>query len=618
MIRGLRPPGRRPAAASLLGRAAILAVLLGAACQPRAALPGGGASPSPGPGAAQALARADDDFFSGRYGAAETAYRGLAEQGDAHARAHLALLLTYESRFEDAVAEARQAVSARRDSVTLARLTRALDWSDEIPAALAAGAAAVQAAPVDPVAHDYYAEALSDAGRYAEAEAQLVLGERQALTPYQVAEAAREWSNYYRDRGQPDDELNYVEIALRYEPGFPERSVELAREYYGTLPARTADARNALRRALDGHAEEYAVILSAADAAFLGKDVTTGERYYRQALAVEPGGPAAAVGLAEILVAVKRDPSGAHDALLDSLRRHPDSSAVYQYLSELDALVLKRNARAELAPIAPQAPAALGAERASAYGSVDAYRGQVALGALHPNAALEQAALAHAYYYLFNFGQASLNGLGVHSEDRSLPGFTGVNSAERDRHFGYQGYQSSEVINHTFTAEAAVEVWADSVYHRYPLLGRESADLGYGEAQVGSLSINVLDLGVGPPATGAPLVYPAAGQADVPGAFTGNEIPDPAPTAQYPIGYPITVQAGGADTIVLGIVSVSGPGGAPLRLYLLNSGSQDLGSNELAILPRSPLKPATTYTVTVIGKLDGRSWSKTWTFTTAA
>ena len=601
--------------------AAALAAVLAACTAPVPTRPGAGGSPSPAfpsPAGSASLAQADEHFFSGRYTDAEREYRDLAGQGDAHAKAHLAILLAYESRFHESVQQARAAVAAISDSANLARLTRALDWSGETPAAVAAGQKAVAAQPVDPIAHDYLAEAYADAGRYAESRDQLAQAQKQALTVYQRAEVDREWSNYYRDRGQTTDELNYVNIARQAEPGFPERVFELAREYYGAKPSRVSDARAQLAAGLKGHDGEYPLFVEAGDSALAGNDRTTAESYYHQALAASPGGEAATLGLSQIYVAIKRDPGTAHSLLVTALKAHPDSSAVYQYLFYLDQLVLKKDPLSEIKPIAASAPPGLAQERKSAYDTVDAYRRNTSEGPLHTDTALEKAAQAHAYYVLFNFNNPALDGLGIHAEVSSLPGFTGANSAERDRVFGYRGYQGSEVINHTFTAEAAVEVWVDSVYHRYPLTGRETVDFGFGEASVSTYSVNVMDVGIGPPQTSQPILYPARNQAGIPPGFTGNELPDPAPNANYPIGYPVTVQVGAANTLALTSAVIAGADGKPLPLYVLPPGGQDVANNELAVMPRSPLKPSTTYTVTIVGRLDGRPWSISWKFTTTA
>ena len=113
--------------------ALLASLLLLAACQP-VTTPSSKPSQSSDP-----LAAADAKLFSGDYDGAETDYKKLVDGGDRSAQAHYALLLDYENRFGEAVAQARAASAASPGSVSLARLTRALDWSEDIAGALDAG-----------------------------------------------------------------------------------------------------------------------------------------------------------------------------------------------------------------------------------------------------------------------------------------------------------------------------------------------------------------------------------------------------------------------------------------------------------------------------------------------
>src|SRR6266550_3735995 len=70
-----------------------------------------------------------------------------------------------EGGFRDAVTTARQAVQQGASSDALARLCRALDWANDVTAALQEGARAVSTRPVVPVAHVFYSEAFADSGR---------------------------------------------------------------------------------------------------------------------------------------------------------------------------------------------------------------------------------------------------------------------------------------------------------------------------------------------------------------------------------------------------------------------------------------------------------------------
>jgi uncharacterized protein YkwD len=279
-------------------------------------------------------------------------------------------------------------------------------------------------------------------------------------------------------------------------------------------------------------------------------------------------------------------------------------------------LVLKVDADQELKPIAPQPPPQLEAARKVALDKLNGYRVPLGLPPVAVDPAIAAGAEAHAYFFLFNYGQAQLGGLGVHIEDPALPGFTGENSLLRSRHFGYSGNRGGEVINHVFTPQANVQSWVDSVYHRFPVLDHETRAEGYGEAQVGIVSISVMDFGFAGPAPADPIVYPAASQKDVPAAFIGNEIPDPVPqTGTYPTGYPVTLQVGGADklTVTSGRLLISE--GQEVPSYTLLPATSSLGANEWALLAHQPLTPGVTYTAEVIGQVNGHDFSKRWSFT---
>ena len=164
-------------------------------------------------------------------------------------------------------------------------------------------------------------------------------------------------------------------------------------------------------------------------------------------------------------------------------------------------------------------------------------------------------------------------------------------------------------------ARASVHSSVDSVFHRLPLLDREVTSAGYGEARVGPIAISVLDLGAGPPATGDAIGYPADGQSAVPPAFVGGEVPDPLPQgAITPAGYPVTLEVGGAQQLSVSSGRLLGPEGKEVASYTLTAGNQ-LGPSQWALVPRQPLEPGGKYTVEVSGTVDGKDFSRRWSFT---
>ena len=564
------------------------------------------------------VAAADARLYTGDYDGAESAYRSLVKGNVPAAAAHLSTLLLYEARFQEALTLAQSAVSASADSESLARLCRALDWSEDPDAAIAAGARAISARPVHPLAHVFYSEALADAGLFEAADRELRTAESIGGDAYVQAEINREWANYYRSRGDAQSELNYTELAIKAQPTFPERQLDLIRYDYVPAHGKQSSARPETDKLLAAHPKNYQMLVAAAAAAFGGGDTQRAPALYNAAAAVRTDGVEAVLGRAEIDVAINRDFTGAHDLLLGALKQSPTSSGVYEYLRYLDLLVLKKDPASELNAITPQRPADLATDRKAALDSLNGLRSSLALPSVPEDPALAEAAQAHAYFFLFNAGQQQLNGTGIHTEDPSLPGFIGAQPFDRDRHFGYGGARVDEGITRVLTPSSSIADLVDSVFHRYPLIDGETAVAGYGEARIGVLSIGVLDVGLKQPGGADPVVYPSSDQTNVPAAFIDNEVPDPLPQgATKPAGYPVTLQLGGAQKLTVTTGRLLGPDGQEVPSYTLNPGNQVTGA-QWSLIPHSPLKPGAKYTAEVVGTADGQDFTKRWSFTVAA
>jgi tetratricopeptide (TPR) repeat protein len=576
------------------------------ACQAPAA-----GKPAVAPTPADPLAAADARLFAGDYDGAEAAYLKLIAAENPVAQAHYVLLLDYESRFGEAVAQARAAAAAHPDSVTLGHLTRALDWSEDVTGAVDAGSRAVKAVPVDPLAHAFYSEALADSASFPGARAQLLAGEKAARDAFAIAEVEREWSNYYRGLGDVFEELNHLELSIKAQPGFPERQLELARYQYARQ--NPAAARVLLAAIREQHPRDYGVNVAVGDTAAVNQDVAVAEPAYQAALKVRPNGTDASLGEAEIEVSVKRNFNAAHDLLLATLKANPASLAVYDYLFHLDLLVLKTDPVKELGP-AP-AGTALSDARQQGLDRVNSFRSALGLPALVESAPLAEAALAHAYFWLFNYGQAAVADVQVHNEDPTLPGAIGADSLARAQHFGYSGTRTAEDVSHAYLPTAAVDHWVDAVFHRLVIGDPEAATAGYGEAQVGTLSIQVMDVGLGDASTHGPVVYPAPDQVNVPSAFLGNEIPDPAPAARYPTGYPITIEVGSGSVLKVQTAKLVGPDSKAVAGYGLDPAQ--VHPNQWGVLPQDPLVAGGRYTFQVSGTVDGQPFVKAWSFTVA-
>ena len=187
----MTPPGPAARAGGRLAAAFAVLYFAATACSLTS-----GSQPAPTPSPQSALDKADARFFGGDYQGAEQAYQQAIKDQVRDAHARYSLLLTYEARFREALVEAQAGVKADNDSFSLARLTRALDWTSDPTEAVTAGAKAVRTTPVDPIARVFYGEALADSGLFGDAITQLRQGERAVKDAYGRAEAYREWANY--------------------------------------------------------------------------------------------------------------------------------------------------------------------------------------------------------------------------------------------------------------------------------------------------------------------------------------------------------------------------------------------------------------------------------------
>ncbi len=283
-------------------------------------------------------------------------------------------------------------------------------------------------------------------------------------------------------------------------------------------------------------------------------------------------------------------------------------------------------------PGTPDPPSLPGAGEEEAREEVNRLRGLADLPPLELHPALGQAARSHAAYCLRH--KCWEKGLEAHRETPGKEGFSGETPGERAQTWGYPGYLVAENMHFLPVPARAVGDWMDSVYHRLALTEPLAEEMGYGQAESrdGLFHVNVLKVGSRHPFQPPPLpargwnfssltVYPARGQREVPLSWEGREIPNPYrffsyyhPPDGYP--YPLTVQLAEREARSLSLVSASleEEGGERIPLWALvptSSGEPGLRMrNEdlemirdehleraLALLPRSPLRPCTSYRV---------------------
>lgn len=252
-------------------------------------------------------------------------------------------------------------------------------------------------------------------------------------------------------------------------------------------------------------------------------------------------------------------------------------------------------------------------------------RQQSGLRTLERSPAADAAAQGHSDY-------ERLNDVITHEQTPGAPGFTGETVGDRLRAAGFQfrgAYAYGEVLSQTSSASgiSAAEDLIAAVYHRFVILEPVFLQIGGGSAVrngstyfTANLVTERLDTGLG---AGKAVVYPFAGQQRVPrNFFSDHEIPDPVPSRNE-VGYPVSVHADITSVIEVQSFTIRPRGGDALPVQLLQSQSSATAAADpqtppsaAAIVPLSPLAPATVYDVRFDGKVDGTAFTRDWSFTT--
>jgi tetratricopeptide (TPR) repeat protein len=605
--------------------AVILVAALLAACDSIAPKP-------TGPTAQSAL----DLMFQNKYSAAASQLQDLikAHPQDARDHASYALLLNYETKQKQALDEARKAQQlAPNDGFVLTVLTRVEDWNNNLQAAATDGATAVKLSPSSALARAFYGEALADVGRYSDAQSQLNKGAALAKSgsDYEKAEIDRNWANYYRDKKDFTQSLNYLKLAAGAQPNWVERLLELARFSIGQQDL--TGATQYLERAATLSPDDAGLREQLGEVALFAQDYNVAKSAYQAALKLQPRSALDLEILGDIAVALDKDTTTATNDERAAIAAQPTDDeagaylvAVLRYLVK-DQAAAQQAAKATVAPTPGPGPAATFVDldqlalnrQAAAVAAVNQYRKLAGLAPVNTSTVIHQSALAHAFYTFFNGASPKIRDLGIHLEQSDGLGYTGDNVLARAQHFGYPQRSMAEVITHQSDPGGAVSDWIDSVYHRFPILRADLLELGYGDAYLGPMTVQVMDMSYRETATGRVVLYPAPGQANVPTAFNGNEIPDPlknaGSTVSYPVGYPITATFDRNARVTISAFHFRDPSGADLPGVTLQPNNDT--ENSFAFLANTPLQAGTTYSADLTYTINGISGHKSWQFTTA-
>src|SRR5438093_689902 len=192
---------------------------------------------------------------------------------------------------------------------------------------------------------------------------------------------------------------------------------------------------------------------------------------------------------------------------------------------------------------------------------INCYRALAGVASLTLDDALNRAAAAHVGYYVQNFGDPSLAGMGLHEETSGRPGFTGADSDARAKAAGSNDWYVDENVGLAGASEATVDWFVNSVNHRENLLHPAAVHLGYASST--NPPIDVFDIGIGndPPSVPLPTTYPGDHQQGVPTSVDLAETPDPAPGVPRPLGYPVTISFDTRDTVAFSAYQISDQAG---------------------------------------------------------
>jgi tetratricopeptide (TPR) repeat protein len=641
---------RSPSPTAALQRLLLAVVLLVVAVLVDASVPaadrqaaGFTAAPPPasGPAATAAplsLAAIDSLVFSNQYEKAEAAYNALvaAEPDNPAAHTAHALFLAYTGDLSRAVSEARRGVQLAGDEGRAhAVLTRTLDWDGDLTEAVSEGRRAVQLAPDDPLAHLFLSEALADTGASASSQSEIDAANR-LITPaspaYVRAETHREAANLARDQGNRIGQVDALTEAEKAQPDWVERVSELASALFddGDLDR----AHTEFQKALTLRSDDVGMLLSLGTTAMVAADYDDANAAFSRAAVLAPDDPRVLHGEAQVRMSRDGDADGAAALLGRALQENPDDEQAAAYILYIardvwldeargqrlidEAVAGADDAQPAAHPRTPPDPDAVLQQHAlRALARVNAVRAQAGLPAVHLDGRLSAAATAHSFYWLFNQARPSQKGLGIHTETPGTPGFSGSTVIDRGNEFGWHDGPMGEDITHRGGPESAVDDWVDSVYHRFPILRPDLRAIGYADAYMAGLPIEDMEFGFAPAgSSAAPVVYPAAGQGDVPATFVDNELPDPVPPGGPRVtGYPITVTFDRYSNVQVSSFTLSGPSGQVGFVFLLQPG--DSTENSASLLPGVPLTAGARYTVHIAATVDGTPYQRTWSFTVA-
>ncbi|MBF6568926.1 MAG: FHA domain-containing protein [Candidatus Binataceae bacterium] len=263
---------------------------------------------------------------------------------------------------------------------------------------------------------------------------------------------------------------------------------------------------------------------------------------------------------------------------------------------------------------------------------VNQYRAMVGVAPADENPALSAGDAAHARYLVTNYGSAlaagSPLGAEMHAENAGLPDYSSIGreAAEDSDIELWEGGRPD-----TYSGPKAIDGWMSIPFHRLPILSPRLRRAGYGQycsADTCAAALNVLTdtekLTPIPQVYKKPIEFPPNG-AGIEMTKSTGEWPDPltsCPGYALPTGLPITLQLGNWYWPKMTAFSFKRDGadapacGFDANDYVNPQASVQLdGRNDLrdhgamVLIPRDPLKPGSTYSVSITADEKTYSWS---------
>jgi hypothetical protein len=290
-----------------------------------------------------------------------------------------------------------------------------------------------------------------------------------------------------------------------------------------------------------------------------------------------------------------------------------------------------------------QSPAiyASGSVEAAILAQTNSYRTQCGLPTLSQNTILDAAAKAHTDYQVANAFAIS------DTEVAGNTGFTGVTANDRAIAKGWPsglpaGTLNAGLINGNLTTDAqygqyTTNVWATGVYHQavvtWPanLVGigtTTGTNGGYKEVVSGIVFTSDTSGSDKIAASNLPATFPCQGVTGIPSYGAGETPLPPTYETVHTVsgdilrwGTPVTVTGNVGDVVTLTTATYTAPDSTVIQLNKVTSANDPAkltGANKVVAYPTNALTPNTTYTVDLVGTINGAAFTKHFTFTTGS